>query len=66
MLDMDGFGVLRRLRADKRAVNLAVLVVTSKDLLPAERAHIKRKMASPVSKKDARSDSWTYGEVTSG
>jgi CheY-like chemotaxis protein/anti-sigma regulatory factor (Ser/Thr protein kinase) len=56
MPDMDGFEVLHRLRADKRALNLPVLVVTSKDLLPDEKAHIKRKMASLVSKKEASLD----------
>jgi len=56
MPDIDGFEVLHQLRADKRAMNLAVLVVTSKDLLPAEKAHLKRKMASLVSKKDASLD----------
>jgi CheY-like chemotaxis protein len=56
MPDMDGFEVLHQLRADKRAMNLAVLVVTSKDLLPVEKAQLKRKMASLVGKKDASLD----------
>jgi PAS domain S-box-containing protein len=56
MPGMDGFEVLHRLRANKRAMNLPVLVVTGKDLLPAEKAHIKRKMASLVSKKEASLD----------
>lgn len=56
MPDMDGFEVLHQLRADKRAMNLPVLVVTGKDLLPAEKAHIKRKMASLVSKREASLD----------
>jgi CheY-like chemotaxis protein len=56
MPDMDGFEVLHRLRADKRAMNLPVLVVTGKDLLPDEKAHIKHKMASLVSKKEASLD----------
>jgi PAS domain S-box-containing protein len=56
MPGMDGFEVLRRLRADKRAMNLPVLVVTGKDLLPDEKAHIKRKMASLVSKREASLD----------
>jgi hypothetical protein len=37
-------------------MNLAVLVVTSKDLLPVEKAQLKRKMASLVGKKDASLD----------
>ena len=56
MPEMDGFEVLHRLRADKRAMNLPVLVVTGKDLIPAEKAHIKRKMAALVSKKEASVD----------
>lgn len=56
MPEMDGFEVLHRLRADKRAMNLPVLVVTGKDLIPAEKAHIKRKMAALVSKKEASLD----------
>jgi PAS domain S-box-containing protein len=56
MPEMDGFEVLHQLRADKRAMNLPVLVVTGKDLVPAEKAHIKRKMAALVSKKEASLD----------
>src|SRR4030095_6602687 len=56
MPDMDGFEVLHQLRADKRALHVAVLVVTSKDLLPDEKARLKRKMASLVSKKEASLD----------
>ena len=56
MPEMDGFEVLHQLRADKRAMNLPVLVVTGKDLIPAEKAHIKRKMAALVSKKEASLD----------
>ncbi len=56
MPEMDGFEVLQRLRADKRAMNLPVLVVTGKDLLPAEKAYIKRKLASLVSKREASLD----------
>jgi PAS domain S-box-containing protein len=56
MPEMDGFEVLHQLRADKRAMNLPVLVVTGKDLIPTEKAHIKRKMAALVSKKEASLD----------
>jgi PAS domain S-box-containing protein len=56
MPEMDGFEVLHQLRADKRAMNLPVLVVTGKDLIPDEKAHIKRKMAALVSKKEASLD----------
>jgi PAS domain S-box-containing protein len=68
MPEMDGFEVLRQLRADKRAINLPVLVVTGKDLLPAEKAHIKRKMAFLVSKKEASLDHFArvVGRVLGG
>jgi CheY-like chemotaxis protein len=68
MPDMDGFEVLHQLRVNKRAMNLPVLVVTGKDLLPAEKAHIKRKMASLVSKKDASLDHFAriVGRVLGG
>jgi PAS domain S-box-containing protein len=56
MPEMDGFEVLHQLRSDKRALNAAVLVVTSKDLLPDEKVRLKRKMASLVSKKEASLD----------
>ncbi len=56
ILEMDGFEVLHKLRADRRAVNLPVLVVTGKDLLPHEKAYIKRRMASLVSKREASLD----------
>jgi hypothetical protein len=48
--------VLHQLRANKRAMNLPVLVMTSKELLPDEKAYLKRKMASLVSKEDASLD----------
>jgi len=54
--EMDGFEVLRQLRADKRAMNLPVLVVTGKDLLPAEKTYIEQGLASLVSKKEASLD----------
>jgi PAS domain S-box-containing protein len=54
--EIDAFEVLHQLRADKRAMNLAVLVVTSKELLPDEKAYLKRKMASLVSKENASLD----------
>jgi CheY-like chemotaxis protein len=60
MPDIDGFEVLHQLRADKRAMNLAVLVVTSKDLLPAEKAHLKHRMASLLSKKEASVDHFAH------
>jgi CheY-like chemotaxis protein len=61
MLDLlmpkfDGFEVLRRLRSDRRAVNLRILVVTVKDLHVGEKAYLTRKMASLVGKDDARLD----------
>jgi CheY-like chemotaxis protein len=52
MPELDGFAVLEQLRANKRAANLPVLVVTSKDLLPDQKACIKRRLAGLVSKKE--------------
>jgi CheY-like chemotaxis protein len=68
MPEMDGFEVLHQLRTDKRAMNLPVLVVTGKDLLPNEKAHIKRKMASLVSKNEASLDHFAriVGRVLGG
>jgi CheY-like chemotaxis protein len=68
MPEMDGFEVLHQLRADKRAMNLPVLVVTGKDLAPDEKAHIKRKMAALVSKKEASLDHFaqTVGRILGG
>jgi len=51
MPEVDGFAVLRKLRTDRRAVNLPVLVTTAMDLLPREESYIKRRIASLVSKK---------------
>lgn len=59
MPEMDGFEVLRQLRADKRAMNLPVLVVTGKDLSLDEKTYIKQGLASLVSKKETRLDYFT-------
>lgn len=56
MPDVDGFEVLRQLRADRRAMNLPVLVVTGKDLHAEEKAALKRHLASLVSKQEASLD----------
>jgi CheY-like chemotaxis protein len=56
MPDLDGFEVLRQLRADRRAMNLPVLVVTGKDLSPREKAFLTRQLASLVSKQEASLD----------
>lgn len=56
MPELDGFEVLRRLRNDRRAVNLRTLVVTMKDLTVAEKAYLTRKMASLVGKGAAELD----------
>jgi CheY-like chemotaxis protein len=53
---MDGFEVIRRLRADPRAANLPVLVVTAKDLTAQDRIELKRRMATLVRKQDASMD----------
>lgn len=56
MPDMDGFDVLQALRADRRAVNLPVVVVTGKDLTDSERRRIKTRLATLVSKREASLD----------
>jgi CheY-like chemotaxis protein len=56
MPDVDGFEVLRQLRADRRAMNLPVLVATGKDLGPSEKAALKHNPASLVSKQEASLD----------
>ena len=68
MPDMDGFEVLHQLRADKRSMNLPVLVVTGKDLLSTEKSYIKRRMASLVSKTEASLDYFAQivGRVLAG
>ncbi len=56
MPEIDGFEVLRRLRLDKRAVNLPVLIVTGKELSLENKAYIKRRMAALVRKQEASLD----------
>ena len=51
--DVDGFEILRQLRADKRAMNLSVLVVTSKEVLASEEVCLTRHLVSLLSKKEA-------------
>lgn len=53
MPGMDGFEILRRLRQDRRAVNLRTLVITAKNLGSAEKAYLHRKLASLVGKGEA-------------
>ena len=53
MPGMDGFEILRRLRQDRRAVNLRTLVITAKNLGAAEKAYLHRKLASLVGKAEA-------------
>ena len=53
MPGMDGFEMLKALREDRRALNLPILVVTGKSLLPSEKAYIQRKLATLVRKRDA-------------
>jgi PAS domain S-box-containing protein len=52
MPEMDGFELLTRLRADKRAVNLPVLVITGKDLSPEDKGYLKRRMGTLVRKRE--------------
>src|SRR5438477_4928002 len=56
MPELDGFEVLRRLRNDRRAVNLRTLVVTAKNLGLSEKAYLRRKLASMVGKGEADLD----------
>jgi CheY-like chemotaxis protein len=65
MPDIDGFEVLRQLRADRRAMNLPVLVVTGKDLHAHEKASLKQNLASLVSKQEGSLDyfAWIIGHV---
>lgn len=53
MPELDGFEVLRRLRADRRAVKLRTLVITSKKLKANEKEHLGRSLASLIGKGDA-------------
>ena len=59
MPDGDGFEVIRSLRADRRTLNLPVLVITGKDLEPEEKLYIKNRMATLVSKREASLDYMT-------
>ncbi len=56
MPDIDGFELLRRLRRDKRAVGLPVLVVTAKLLSTPDKAYLTRRMATLVRKQEASLD----------
>lgn len=56
MPEMDGFEVLRRLRADKRAMNLPVIVVTGIDLSAEEKSYLKSKMATLVKKQETSAE----------
>lgn len=52
MPEIDGFEVLRQLRADKHALNLPVLVVTGAELSIEEKAYLKSRMAILVNKQE--------------
>jgi CheY-like chemotaxis protein len=54
--EIDGFEVLRQLRANRRTMNLPVLIVTGKDLSADEKVYLKRKLATLVSKREASLD----------
>lgn len=51
--ELDGFEVLRRLRADRRAVNLQVLVLTARELDQAQENYVQRKMGTLIRKRQA-------------
>ncbi|MSQ48283.1 MAG: response regulator, partial [Deltaproteobacteria bacterium] len=49
--DVDGFTILRRLREDRRALSLKVIIVTGQVLTERERTYIKQQLVSAVSKR---------------
>jgi PAS domain S-box-containing protein len=60
MPGLDGFEVLRRLRSDRRAVNLRTIVMTGKELSIKEKEYLDRKMASMVGKSEADLDYFSH------
>ncbi|NJO51464.1 MAG: response regulator [Leptolyngbyaceae cyanobacterium RM2_2_4] len=50
MPQVDGFEVLRQLRSDRKTLTLPVLVMTGAELTLAEKAYLKRGLATLVSK----------------
>lgn len=59
MPEMDGFEVLRQLRANREALNLSVIVVTGVNLSAEEKNYLKTQMATLVSKQDATNEALT-------
>jgi len=59
MPEMDGFEVLRQLRANREALNLSVIVVTGVNLSAEEKNYLKTRMATLVSKQDATNEALT-------
>ncbi len=57
MPELDGFEVLRQLRASKDALNLPVLIVTGIDLSPEEKDYLKKRMAILIDKRAAATES---------
>jgi PAS domain S-box-containing protein len=53
MDDIDGFEVLRRLRRNREAVNLQVILVSGKSLTKKERKYLSRPMAEAVNQRAA-------------
>jgi threonine synthase len=56
MPDLDGFGVLDRLKQDKDFADIPVIVVTAKDLTPSEKAKLKGRIKSLMQKGEFLSD----------
>ena len=56
MPDMDGLELLRRLRRNRDAVNLHVLLVTGKILSPSEKDYLTRPMAGSVAQRGTTLD----------
>jgi len=59
MPEVDGFEVIRRLRRTRAAVNLPILVVTSKDLALDDMVYLRQSLASLVGKSEADLDYFT-------
>jgi len=59
MPEMDGFEVLRQLRANREGLNLSVIVVTGINLSVEEKNYLTTRMATLVNKQDATNESLT-------
>ena len=53
MPGINGFEVIKRVRENERTKNLPVIVVTAKELAPEDRANLKSKISSMITKSEA-------------